>query len=356
MAILVGPLSSTRPASRQGVLAQVARYPRLRYMGSKYQVVPYLVDAFAGIDFESVVDPFSGSGVVSYALKVMRKRVTSNDYLNFPATVARATVENPGIRLSAEDIELIVGPAADDRDYIQRTFSGLYFPDEDHAFLDSAWSHIEGMPPYKADLAVSALCLAAARKQPRGVFTVTDFRYDDGRKNLRLPLRQIFRQAAQAFNDVALDTGQQHLALCGDVANLDPSGFDVAYFDPPYAPPRDDNDYIKRYHFLEGLSVYWRGQTIMEHTKTKKIAKRFTPYGYRRTIGPALLELFDRFRRSTLVVSYGSNSIPDEHEMLALLRRVKADVQVYAVPHTYSFGTHAAAKRRQVYEYIFVAR
>ena len=29
---------------------------------------------------------------------------------------------------------------------------------------------------------------------------------------------------------------------------------DLVYLDPPYAPPSDDNDYIKRYHFLEGLS------------------------------------------------------------------------------------------------------
>lgn len=325
-------------------------------MGSKYQVVPHLVDVFTRLEFRTAIDPFSGSGVVAYALKAMGKSVTTSDYLNFPATVARATVENPGVQLTPDDIDLITGGPADDRDFIRRTFTGLYFPDDDHAFLDSAWSHIDDLPPYKRDLAIAALCLAAARKQPRGVFTVTDFRYDDGRKALRLPLRDQFRLAAEAFNKVVLDTGLPNLALCGDVADIDPAGYDLAYFDPPYAPPRDDNDYIKRYHFLEGLSLYWRGQDIMYDTKTRKIAKRFTPYAYRHTIRAALLDLFDKFRESTLVVSYGSNSIPNEQELLGMLRQVKSQVDVFAVPHRYSFGTHRAAIRREVHEYIFVAQ
>jgi DNA adenine methylase/adenine-specific DNA-methyltransferase len=325
-------------------------------MGSKYLVIPHLVDIFAGLDFETAIDPFSGSGVVAYALKAMGKSVTASDYLNFPATVARATVENPGVRLTPDEIDLIAGPPADDRDFIRKTFDGLYFPAEDHAFLDSAWSHIDNLPEYKRDLAIAALCLAAARKQPRGVFTVTDFRYDDGRKALRLPLRDQFRLTAAAYNDVALDTGRPNRAIWSDAKDLDPTGYDLAYFDPPYAPPRDDNDYIKRYHFLEGLSLYWRGQTIRYDTKSRKIAKRFTPYAYRHTIRTALLDLFDRFRESTILVSYGSNSIPDEQELLGLLRQVKPRVDVFAVPHRYSFGTHAAATRRVVHEYIFVAR
>lgn len=355
MAILLESPAIPRPLPIQDVLARVARYPRLRYMGSKYQVIPHLVDVFAGLDFQTAIDPFSGSGVVAYALKVMGKSVTTSDYLNFPATVARATIENPGVRLNAAEIDLITGPPADDRSFIRNTFTGLYFPDDDHAFLDSAWSHIDRMPEYKRDLAIAALCLAAARKQPRGVFTVSDFRYDDGRKALRMPLRDQFRLAAQTFNNVAIDTGRPNRSLQGDVASIDPTGYDLAYFDPPYAPPKDDNDYIKRYHFLEGLSLYWRGQVIRYDTKTRKIAKRFTPYAYRHTIGPALLDLFDRFRHSKLVVSYGSNSIPDEQEMLALLRRVKPRVEVFAVPHRYSFGNHSAAVRRKVHEYIFVA-
>lgn len=337
-------------------LARTRGYPRLRYMGSKYRVVPHLTRIFSQLEFERPLDAFSGSGVVSYALKEMGKQVVANDFLRFPATVAAALVENPDAVLVDADVALLLSPNADGRDFIQRTFTGLYFPDEDHAFLDAAWSHLEGLPRYKREIALSALCLAAARKQPRGVFTVTDFRYDDGRKSLRMPLREAFVKAVADYNAAVFDNGQPNRALCTDIFQVQPDEFDLVYLDPPYAPPRDDNDYIKRYHFLEGLSVYWRGQTIMAHTATKKIEKRFTPFGSKRTIRDALRDLFNRFSRSTLVLSYSSNSVPDGDELIALLRAEKRSVEVYTVPHKYSFGTHAAAQRRTVDEYIFVAR
>ncbi len=355
MAVLLEPHFRADP-SLDGVLAQVARYPRLRYMGSKYKVAPHLVDVFAGLDFDTAIDAFSGSGVVAYALKAMGKAVTANDFLTFPATVARATVENPDVRLAADEIEWLRGPNLDGRAFIRRTFGGLYFPDDDHDFLDAAWSRLDELPGYARDLAIAALCLAAARKQPRGVFTITDFRYDDGRRNLRLPLRDLFVETAQALNAVVMNNGRRNVVLCQDVAQLDPKGYDLAYFDPPYAPPRDDNDYMKRYHFLEGLSCYWRGLQIMEHTKTRKVAKRFTPYAYKHTITDALADLFGRFAASIIVLSYSSHSVPGEQEILNLLRDVKPHVDVFAVPHRYSFGTHATAVRRTVDEYIFVAR
>ena len=343
-------------AAAHPALPRTATYPRLRYMGSKYRVVPHLLRVFSEIPFDRALDAFSGSGVVSYALKEMGKEVVANDFLSFPATVARAVIENPGIRLDRADVEMLLSPNADGRDFIQRTFDGLYFPREDHAFLDAAWSHVERLPAYKREIAIAALCLAAARKQPRGVFTVTDFRYDDGRRSLRAPLRDLFQEALRDYDRAVFDSGRANRAVCGDVFDVDPDGFDLVYFDPPYAPPRDDSDYIKRYHFLEGLSVYWRGLRIMEETATKKVEKRYTPFAYKRTIREAFRELFHRFRRSTIVLSYSSNSVPGEEELFDLLKREKPEVQVLSVPHRYSFGTHAAAQRRAVQEFIFVGR
>lgn len=342
-------------ADVQTALARTALYPRLRYMGSKYRMIPHLTRIFATLQFDHALDAFSGSGVVAYALKAMGKRVTTNDFLNFPATVACALVENRNVSLDDEDVARILSPSADHRDFIQKTFAGLYFPQEDLEFLDSAWSHIDCLPRYKQALALSALFHAAARKQPRGVFTIVDFRYDDGRRFLRMPLRDLFVESSAQYNRMVFDNGQDNTSLCRDVFDIDPFGFDLVYLDPPYAPPRDDNDYIKRYHFLEGLSVYWRGQHIMEDTVTKKLKKRFTPFAYKRTIVDALTQTIERFKSSTIVLSYSSNSIPSKDVILGILREFKSSVEVHEIPHVYSFGTHEAALRREVHEYVFVA-
>ena len=328
----------------------------MRYMGSKYKVVPALLTILDGLEFSTVLDAFSGSGVVGYTLKAMGKQVISNDFLNFSAVIADATVANSCQTLTAADLATITSPSADGRDFIARTFQGLYFPPEDLQFLDSAWSHIAGLGGGKRSIAIASLCLAAARKQPRGVFTITDLRYDDGRRQLHTPLRDQFLEAAAEYNRCVFDNGLVNKATCQDVFDIDAGGADLVYLDPPYAPPRDDNCYIKRYHFLEGLSVYWEGQQIMAHTKTKKLQKRYTPFSYKSTINDALSRMFRQFRDCTIVLSYSSNSVPSRDEVIGLLRQEKGSVEVHTVPHRYSFGTHAAAQRREAHEYIFVAR
>lgn len=345
------------PGSRtQQAIERTAHFPRLRYMGSKYRLVPQLAELFAELGGKTALDAFSGSGVVAYTLKAMGYAVTASDFLTFPTILASATVANQRTTLSDNDIATITGPSSDDRDFIQRTFAGIYFTADDRAFLDSAWSHIDLMAEDKRALAIAALVLASARKQPRGVFTFAETRYDDGRRDLHLPLRDHFVETAHAYNDVVFNSGRTCRAMQSDVFDLDPAGYDLVYLDPPYAPPRDDNCYIKRYHFLEGLSVYWRGQEILQNTRTKKLAKRFTPFSYKHTIVEALLNTFRRFGDSTIVLSYSSNAVPDAATIERLLKEVKTQVEVRTIAHRYHFGTHRTAARREAIEYLFIGQ
>ncbi len=348
------PAPRLRPAEALSVAELVARYPRIRFMGSKYRLAPRLAELFASLPPGPAVDAFSGSGVVAYTLKATGRPVLANDQLAFTATLARATVENDGERLDALDVERLLSGNRDGRRFIARTFEGLYFAPEDHAFLDAAWSQIEALAGATRAMAIGALCLAAAWKQPRGVFTVTTPRYDDGRRQLRMTLRELFVEAVASFN-AAVFAGPPSRAVCGDVFAIDPESYAVAYLDPPYAPPRDDTDYIKRYHFLEGLATYWQGQEIMWETRTRKLAKRYTPFAYKRSAAEALDRTFEHFRRSAIVLSYGSNAAITVDELETMLRRHKRFVRRIEIPHTYGFGTHGAATRRSATEYVLVA-
>lgn len=337
------------------VAEQLRCYPRFRFMGSKYRLAPRLAEVFDGLPAGPALDAFSGSGVVSYTLKLTGRSVLASDHLAFTARIASGLVANDSETLADEDLARLCSGNADGRSFIAETFDGLYFPSEDHAFLDAAWSQLELLPRAKQDLAITALCLAAARKQPRGVFTFTTPRYDDGRRHLRMSLEALFIEAAAQLNNAVFEGAQPSSAVCSDVFDLSRDGFAVAYFDPPYAPPRDDTCYIKRYHFLEGLATYWRGQTIMWETQTRKLSKRFTPFSYKRTAPDALDRLFGHFRGSTLVVSYGSNAALTAHDLEDLLSRHRGSIERIEIPHRYAFGTHDTAERRQVTEYIYVA-
>lgn len=325
-------------------------------MGSKYRLAAQLAEIFEHLPAGPAVDAFSGSGVVSYALKATGRRVVANDHLAFTSTIAEALVENDEIRLDATDVDKICSGNHDGRDFITQTFKGLYFPESDHRFLDAAWSHIARLRRPKRAVALSALCLAAAWKQPRGVFTITSFRYDDGRRQLRMSLEELFREAVEVINGAVFAGDERSSAICGDVFDLPRQDFAVAYFDPPYAPPRDDTCYIKRYHFLEGLATYWKDQEIMWETRTRKLQKRHTPFAYKRSAGSALEDLFGHFEDAALVVSYGSNAALDKDELARMLQRHRRSVRCVEVPHRYAFGTHASAQRRKAVEYVYIAR
>lgn len=355
MALPVPVQERDHQADKPAISSRLQLYPRIRFMGSKFRLALRLSEVFEELPVGPAVDAFSGSGVVSYAMKASGRKVLANDHLAFTSTIAAALIENDEELLNPEEVELICSDNEDGRSFIAETFDGLYFPRGDHEFLDCAWSHIDRLPPSKKALALSALCLAAAWKQPRGVFTVTSLRYDDGRRQLHMDLESLFREAVALFNGAVFKGEERCSALCADVFELPRDGFSVAYFDPPYAPPRDDTCYIKRYHFLEGLSTYWQGQEIMWNTRTRKLKKRYTPFAYKRSAGPALDDLFGHFQEAALVVSYGSNAALGKTELEDLLRRHRGSVECVEVPHSYGFGTHAGAQRRRATEYIYIA-
>lgn len=336
---------------------RVRAYPHLRYMGSKYKLLPTLASVFAEVGGVTALDPFSGSGVVSYLLKAMGYEVTSGDYMAFPVVLASAACVNQDQLLSDDDVcQIVEGGNQDGRDFIERTYDGLFFTPADLKFLDAAWSWIDQLDGAQRSLAIASLVLAAARKQPRGVFTVTGMRYDDGRSQLHMPLSEQFKLCVDAWNSAVFQASPCQ-AVRGDVSQA-PTGADLVYLDPPYAPPRDDNDYIKRYWFLEGLADYWDNGAaeVMTTTVTKKLPKRQTPFGSRKTISQALMSTFERFEDSTLVLSYGSNAVPALDELMGMLRDVKGSrPEVFTVNHRYNFGTHSAATRRLAEEYVIVA-
>ena len=60
---------------------QVMKYPATRYMGSKSKLLPQFWAVASQFDFDTVVDLFSGSGIVGYMFKTQGKTVISNDYM-----------------------------------------------------------------------------------------------------------------------------------------------------------------------------------------------------------------------------------------------------------------------------------
>jgi len=354
----VPPLGSPT-AALQTIPARALAYPELRYMGSKTRLLPWIFETLNTLDFESAIDPFSGSGCVAYLMKAMGRRVIASDFLNFSSTVARATVENNNRHLDGVAIRQLLAPVSPNHSFIEKTFRNVFYTRDDLRFLDRVSGNVRQIDdPHQQALAFAALFRSCLKKQPRGVFTISGdlSRYDDGRRDLRISLEEHFLEQIEVYNAAVFDNGRRNQALRSDLFDLPQRKVDLVYLDPPYVPRSDDNCYIKRYHFLEGLSCYWQGLPIDHTTKVRKIAKRFTPFSYRRTAVEAFDRMFARFAKSTIALSYSSNGFPDLDELVRLMRTYKSDIRVFERPHRYHFGTHAGVERAKVTEYLIVGR
>lgn len=336
---------------------QVSAYPPTRFMGSKSKLLSEIWSVASQFNVDTVVDLFSGSGIVGYMFKAQGKSVISNDYMAMSATFTKAMIENNTVTLPLEEAERLLVAHKESDHFVSTKFQGLYYTDEENDLIDTLRTNIAAIrDPYKHAIAMTALIRACTKKRPRGIFTYTGHRYDDGRKDLQKSLAEQFLDAVEAVNSAVFDNGKVNRSKHGDAMDLRVEQADLVYIDPPYYSPLSDNEYVRRYHFVEGLARDWKGVEIQEHTQTKKFKSYPTPFSTRKGAADAFDRLFKKFANSILIVSYSSNSLPTQDEMVAIMAKYKKHVEVIPIDYKYSFGNQNEAKthRNSVQEYLFV--
>ena len=336
---------------------QVSAYPPTRFMGSKSKLLSEIWSVASQFNVDTVVDLFSGSGIVGYMFKAQGKSVISNDYMAMSATFTKAMIENNTVTLPLEEAKRLLVAHKESDHFVSTKFQGLYYTDEENDLIDTLRTNIAAIrDPYKHAIAMTALIRACTKKRPRGIFTYTGHRYDDGRKDLQKSLAEQFLEAVEAVNSAVFDNGKVNRSKHGDAMDLRVEQADLVYIDPPYYSPLSDNEYVRRYHFVEGLARDWKGVEIQEHTQTKKFKSYPTPFSTRKGAADAFDRLFKKFTNSILIVSYSSNSLPTQDEMVAMMAKYKEHVEVIPIDYKYSFGNQNEAKthRNSVQEYLFV--
>ena len=337
---------------------QTSKYPTTRYMGSKQKLLQHISESVKDLEFDSVIDLFSGSGIVGYMFKAQGKKVISNDHMHMSHTFTKALIENNGVTLDLlKAKKLLLKNALSDK-FVQKTFKGLYFTNSENILIDNIRANIKELDnEYEAAIAMMALIRACTKKRPRGIFTYVGDRYDDGRKDLQTSLSQHFIDAVKTINNAVFDNSKKNEARNTDAMKLKPLKNSLVYIDPPYFTPKSDAEYVRRYHFVEGLARDWEGVEIQEHTLTKKFKGYPTPFSTQVGASNAFDLLFKRFSENILLVSYSSNSLPSLDEMVALMSKYKEHVEVIPVDYKYSFGNQknkVGDNRNAVQEYLFL--
>ncbi len=347
---------SSRPSS--GSLFSNARMPRTRYQGSKWKLCDWIWESVRTLSFHTVLDAFSGTASVSHMFKRRDKAVTCNDVLRFNHQVGLALIENGAETLDDATVETLLcrqnGVAY--RDFIERTFQGVYFTDAENRWLDTLCENIRSLPsPARRALAWFALGQAALAKRPYNLFhrrnlymRTADVPRGFGNKTTwDRSFDELFRRFVAQANDAVFDNGQPCRALCRSAETLEP-GYDLVYIDPPYLNGKGVGvDYHAFYHFLEGLVEYDGWADRIDWTSPhRRLIPKTSPWMRRDEIGAAFRALFARFAGSHVVVSYRSDGIPTPAELAAWLSAHKRRVRVLECPRAkkYVLSTNGRAR------------
>jgi adenine-specific DNA methylase len=355
-------------------MSSTVKLPSTRYQGSKEKIVKWIWGQVLSLnlEFESVLDAFGGTGVVGYYAKIMGKSVTFNDILRSNYYIGKAIIENDNVRLNKDDLEFLLTKheEIDYPTFIQDTYRNVYYTDEENAWLDMIVRNIRELKnEYKIALAMSALFQACLVKRPYNLFHRANLymRFADvkrsfgNKKTWDTPFPNHFVKFVEELNSCVFSNGKKNKALNMDVFEID-GDYDLVYLDPPYfSKKRGATDYYLYYHFLEGLCIYlekgedcWR--RLIDFSRKPKPLKHGTKIEYammpwlkKSMIIKAFDRLFKKFSDSIIVLSYNSDGVPSESEIVRMLKKYKKNVVVRRIQHQYALSNST------VHELLFIA-
>jgi adenine-specific DNA-methyltransferase len=340
----------------------IAEFPRTRFYGSKRRLLNWIHLSLKDLTFDTVLDGFGGTASVSLLFRAMGKKVTFHDGLLCNTIAANALLTTAIAARDVHDMTNFINSIKPIRGFVSETFSGMYYTDSENRWLDGAALAIHReTDPVRRSVYFYCLFQACLKKRPFNLFH---------RANLNLRLNQ---NVARSFGNwvtwersfpslmkaaitdlTSLPAVPSHPAKIlshGDITRVG-GDFDLVYLDPPYVnKSKVTDDYMQRYHFLEGLSKYpdWKRQL---DTASPLKALRSYPYisqwQDRRQFKDRLFTVISTHKRSTVVLSYLADAVPSRSQILAHFKANFKRVRV----HTKQLG-HALAKSKKT-ELLFI--
>ncbi|GDC85624.1 MULTISPECIES: DNA adenine methylase [Enterobacteriaceae] len=339
-------------------------FPKTRYQGSKYKLTTWIADSLSTLEFDTVLDAFSGTSSVAYMFKAMGKSVIANDKMNFNYQIAKAFIENRSVTINEKDIDFVLkrDPAFSYKTFINDTFEGIYYLKDENLWLDIVTQNIHRVDnEYKRSLLFWALFQSCLSKRPYNLFhrnnlsvRTADVKRSFGNKaTWDKPFDVHFLNFIKQANLAVFDNKKTNQAISNDVANLisDDIKSDLVYFDPPYVPQKGSlTMYMDFYHFLEGLTIYddW-GTKIDFHSKNNTMLKVKSPWEDRKLVSKEFFSCIEKFKDRKIAISYREDGIPSIDDIVVFLRSIGKCVDVKHVDYKY-----ALSKKTDVREVLIV--
>lgn len=356
-------------------LPQEWLFPTTRYRGSKRKILPWVWNKIKELPFNTALDLFGGTSVVSILLKRMGKQVTYNDYSYFNYLAGIAFIENKEVKLNNDDVQFILNTKNKSANFISENFKNMYFRDRENIWLDKTISNIFALEnkysgvdlQQKQSLAIWAVGQSCLIKRPFNLFH---------RKNLNIRTRRVAREfgnkktwetpfdvAFQRFvdeaNQVVFDNGKVNSSTKINAFDYKGTQYDLVYLDPPYFfKNQSDANYLKLYHFLDGVAQYQKWDKLIDYDSTIRsltTSANVWPEKSPEKLLGIFADLISRFNKSIIVISHKAGSLVSVDKIKRILTYNGKKCSVYKKEYSYALN-HQNGKSHDNVECLIIGK
>lgn len=290
----------------------------IKYIGSKRTLIPVILNAVRSVSgARSVMDLFSGTSRVGYALKQSGYQVFANDHNSYAATLARCYVEVDAetvldeARTLARELNGLRGSPG----YFTETFCirSRFFQPQNGERVDAIREAIaaKGLGPELESVMLVSLMEAADRVDSTTGLQMAYLKSWAPRSHNALEMR-VPHVLPQAKNGKGTATCLDALEAARTLAA------DVAYLDPPY----NQHSYIGNYHIWESLVRWDKPEVYGVACKRVDVRQRQSIFNSRPRFAGAFRDVLASLRSRVVIASFndeGYLSREDLESMLASL-------------------------------------
>ena len=330
------------------------KYPKINYIGNKEKIAKWICDYFPK-GTETLFDAFSGGCSLSYEAKKRGFEVITNDVLNINYQISKALIENNGIILELEDLEIIFNGIPFEG-FMFNNYSEVYFFPEECKELDLYKRNIDQLDClYKKALAFSLMRRAMIRKMPYSRFNIKwekivqlrneEYSYEKYKRKRayhNLSFKHHFINNLQEYNNSIFNNNKNNHSYNDDVFNiLHKVEADIIYLDPPYTGTM--NNYFGFY----GLIDNYINSEISEPFSNNFIDKKDT------------IQQFDKLFSNLSnfkywVLSYNNSSFPSKDDLIKIIGKFSKNIEVIEKNHIYKIT--GKEKKETNKEYLFIIK
>jgi adenine-specific DNA methylase len=320
------------------------------YIGNKRKISADIIKFIEDkkIKYDNVLDLFSGSSYMSAAFKMMDKRVVSNDIMAFCSISALYLIGNKNITLTYEEKKIITNTSEklssiklENNEISSQEMYCIenYYFNTVKLFGEFSTENIKfALSMYPLLTYILNKCFVGGRQYKGQVFSRYDYRIshvvNKGKEMFVGGDGEYTYRGLKWITPLEIGNDKDHLCYrmdaCECLQQIDLSGIDLCYIDPPYGGGQ--SDYCQMYEFCEKIIL---GDKYYDESNLTKYNKNFVNKSNYEEHFRNLISLCKEI--PILVISYNDNSWGDISEIVDVVKEYRRDVTLEDFKYSYKY-------------------